>query len=141
MTVAEEIERLVAREQHDPHGVLGAHASRGGVVVRAYRPGADRVAVVPADGKPVRLRRVHPDGVFAGRVAGASLPLEYECATRSSVEVTIVNDKPRADRSTMINIATIRAMPRSDRAAGFGQPATGWFMGSLFSVPGSGFLV
>ena len=78
MTVAEEIERLVAREQHDPHGVLGAHASRGGVVVRAYRPGADRVAVVPADGKPVRLRRVHPDGVFAGRVAEASLPLEYE---------------------------------------------------------------
>jgi 1,4-alpha-glucan branching enzyme len=81
VSVAAEIERLVAREQHDPHGVLGAHPARGGVVVRAYRPGAERVAVVPEGHEPVRLRRVHAEGVFAGRVAGASLPMAYELET------------------------------------------------------------
>ena len=77
MTVAREIERLVARDHHDPHSVLGAHPTRGGVVVRAFRPGADRIVVVPDSLEPVRLRRLHRDGVFAGRVAGASLPLRY----------------------------------------------------------------
>jgi 1,4-alpha-glucan branching enzyme len=77
VSVADEIARLVAREHHDPHGVLGAHPARGGVVVRAYRPGAERVAVVPEGREPIRLRRVHPDGVFAGRVPGESLPLRY----------------------------------------------------------------
>jgi 1,4-alpha-glucan branching enzyme len=77
VTVAAEIERLVARDHHDPHRVLGAHGARGGVVVRAFRPGAERVDVLPEGGEPVRLRRVHREGVFAGRVPGATLPLRY----------------------------------------------------------------
>jgi 1,4-alpha-glucan branching enzyme len=36
-TVTREIERLVARDHHDPHSVLGAHPALGGVVVRAFR--------------------------------------------------------------------------------------------------------
>jgi 1,4-alpha-glucan branching enzyme len=77
VTVAAEIERLVARDHHDPHRVLGAHRVRDGVVVRALRPGADRIDVLPDEGAPVRLRRVHREGVFAGRIPGASLPLGY----------------------------------------------------------------
>jgi len=78
MSVKSEIERLVARDHHDPHGILGAHPTRGGVVVRAFRPGAQK-AVAHVDGRdPVRLRRLHPEGVFAGRIPGATLPLRYE---------------------------------------------------------------
>ncbi|MFO7573397.1 MAG: 1,4-alpha-glucan branching protein GlgB [Gaiellaceae bacterium] len=77
MTVKGQIERLVAREHHEPHAVLGPHPSSGGVVVRAYRPGAKRVVVLPEAAEPFALRRVHPEGVFSGRLAGASLPLRY----------------------------------------------------------------
>jgi 1,4-alpha-glucan branching enzyme len=75
---AHEIERVVAREHHDPHSVLGAHPVPGGAVVRAYRPDAARVAVVVEGGEPRPLRRIHPAGVFARRLLGATLPLRYE---------------------------------------------------------------
>jgi 1,4-alpha-glucan branching enzyme len=76
--VTSAIARIAARDHHDPHSLLGAHPTRGGVVVRAFRPGAERV-VAHVDGRePVRLRRVHADGVFAGRVADTVLPLAYE---------------------------------------------------------------
>jgi 1,4-alpha-glucan branching enzyme len=78
VSIAEEIERLVAREHHDPHALLGAHPARGGAVVRAYRPDAARVSVVADGREPLALRRIHPAGVFAGRLPGTSLPLRYE---------------------------------------------------------------
>ena len=77
MTVAGEIERLLARDNHDPHRLLGIHPARDGAVVRAYRPGAERVVVVPDSHEPVRLRRLHRDGVFSGRIAGATLDTRY----------------------------------------------------------------
>jgi 1,4-alpha-glucan branching enzyme len=73
-----ELERIAARDHHDPHSVLGAHPVSGGVVVRAFRPGAERVVAHVAGREPARLRRVRPDGVFAATVKGVSLPLEYE---------------------------------------------------------------
>ena len=36
-----DVERLVHREHHDPHALLGPHAGKDGTVVRAYRPGAE----------------------------------------------------------------------------------------------------
>ena len=78
MTIANDLERLVARDHHDPHTVLGAHPLRGGVVVRAFRPGAEAIVAVPEGAEPKRLRRVHADGVFAGTIQDASLPLRYE---------------------------------------------------------------
>ena len=75
MSIATDIDRLVSREHHDPHSILGAHESVGGVVVRALRPMAESVVVQPAG---VELELVHPAGVFAGEIAGATLPLDYE---------------------------------------------------------------
>ncbi|MEA2190329.1 MAG: 1,4-alpha-glucan branching enzyme [Solirubrobacteraceae bacterium] len=76
MSVSTEIDRLVAREHHDPHSILGAHeAPGGGVVVRALRPMAESVVVQPAG---VELELVHPAGLFAGELPDASLPLDYE---------------------------------------------------------------
>ncbi len=58
----------------DPHAYLGAHPAQDGVLVRAYRPEADSVRVLPMG---VKLERKQ-DGVFEGVVKGAELPLEYE---------------------------------------------------------------
>ncbi len=74
----DEIERVVRREHPDPHHVLGAHAEDGGVVVRVYRPAAERVLARPEGAAAVELRRLHPAGVWEGRLDGAELPLAYE---------------------------------------------------------------
>jgi 1,4-alpha-glucan branching enzyme len=73
-----DIERVVRREHADPHNVLGAHPAEGGVVVRTYRPAAERVLARRAGGAAVTLERRHPAGVFEGLVEGAELPLAYE---------------------------------------------------------------
>jgi 1,4-alpha-glucan branching enzyme len=62
-------------ELADPHAYLGAHAVKGGVMVRAYRPDAESIRVLPMG---VELDQRDGDGVFEGVVKGAELPLEYE---------------------------------------------------------------
>ena len=62
-------------ELADPHAYLGAHPARGGVVVRAYRPDAESIRVLPMG---VELDQQDGDGVFEGVVKGARLPLDYE---------------------------------------------------------------
>jgi 1,4-alpha-glucan branching enzyme len=59
----------------DPHRVLGAHESNGGVVVRAYRPEAQAVRVQPA-GIAAELK--DPAGLWEALLPMAKLPLEYE---------------------------------------------------------------
>jgi 1,4-alpha-glucan branching enzyme len=72
------LDLLAARDLADPHGVLGAHPRDGkGVLVRAFRPDAEKV-VVHAGGTAVEAERVHPAGVFEAELPKASLPLEYE---------------------------------------------------------------
>jgi 1,4-alpha-glucan branching enzyme len=73
-----DIGRIVARDHPEPHRYLGAHSTAGGVVVRSFKPGADRVRALPDGGEPVTLERVHDAGVFAGTLAGAELPLPYQ---------------------------------------------------------------
>jgi 1,4-alpha-glucan branching enzyme len=77
-SVESDIEAVVARDLADPHRLLGAHPQDGGVVVRAFRPAAARVAALPAGGDAVELTRRHPAGLFEGKLPGAKLPLRYE---------------------------------------------------------------
>jgi 1,4-alpha-glucan branching enzyme len=78
-TIERDIDDLVALRLGDPHRVLGAHPGpQGEIVVRAFRPSAERVVARPEGGSPVELRRIHPAGVFEGEVAGGELPLRYE---------------------------------------------------------------
>jgi 1,4-alpha-glucan branching enzyme len=58
----------------DPHSVLGAHPQNGGVVVRAYRPDAERVLVQP---QGVEAELKDPDGLWEALLPDAELPLEY----------------------------------------------------------------
>jgi 1,4-alpha-glucan branching enzyme len=78
MTVAvSELELLARREHPQPHQILGAHPTAGGVVVRALRPGAEKVSIRRDKGKSVALTLIHPGGIFEGEIEGAELPLRY----------------------------------------------------------------
>ncbi len=68
---ADGLERLVALEHPDPHSVLGAHVEPEGVVVRAFRPDAERVALlIDGEERGRAMERVHPAGIFAIRLKG-----------------------------------------------------------------------
>jgi 1,4-alpha-glucan branching enzyme len=59
----------------DPHRILGAHETDGGVVVRTYRPDARAVRVQPAG---VEATLKDPEGLWEALLPKAKLPLEYE---------------------------------------------------------------
>jgi 1,4-alpha-glucan branching enzyme len=80
-------------ELADPHGFLGAHPATGGVVIRAYRPDAESVRVLPMG---VELAPADGNGVFEGLVEGASLPLDYRLEVRYPAGDTYVVRDPYA---------------------------------------------
>ncbi len=73
-----EIERLVHREHHDPHSVLGVHPRDGGMVIRAYRPAASKVLARRDSGESVELTETHPAGLFEGTFEGIATAPRYE---------------------------------------------------------------
>ena len=72
---AADVERLVAQDHHDPHSLLGAHETKGGVTIRTLHPAAARVVVQPAG---VELQRVHPGGLFEVQLRGEKLLAIFE---------------------------------------------------------------
>ena len=78
MSIERDIELLARREHSNPHGVLGAHPSNGGVVVRAFRPAARKVLARVRDGTPVELEQRHEAGLFEGVLNRVELPVHYE---------------------------------------------------------------
>src|ERR687890_1176647 len=84
---------LLARQHAQPHGYLGAHSENGSVVVRAFRPAAANVTVV-AGGKRESLERVHPGGVFEGRLDGEKLPLHYQLEVDYGDSGTVTIEDP-----------------------------------------------
>ncbi len=59
-----ELNRLLALKHRDPHRLLGAHESNGGVIFRAFRPNATKVEVVIGKKRPQPLVKTHEAGVF-----------------------------------------------------------------------------
>jgi 1,4-alpha-glucan branching enzyme len=88
-----EVERLVHREHHDPHSLLGAHPGAAGTVVRAYRPAAEKVSVRTADGETVELSQSHPAGLFEGTLAAPSGGVG-DPVPRYELEVTYADGGP-----------------------------------------------
>jgi 1,4-alpha-glucan branching enzyme len=94
VSLADEVELVVGRDHPDPHHLLGAHPNgRRKVVVRAFRPDAERIRALPEGGEPVELERRHPAGMFEGAVPG-SLPLSYRLSVAYPDGVTVELDDP-----------------------------------------------
>jgi 1,4-alpha-glucan branching enzyme len=72
-----ELERLLAREQHDPHRLLGIHPTADGAVVRVYEPRGGTPAVVVADGSELPMRTVDRRGLFELELPGADVHQPY----------------------------------------------------------------
>ncbi len=77
MTARADIARIAGHDHHDPHSILGAHPGDVGIVVRAFRPGAAAVRVRPDGSGSVRMKRLHPAGIYEATVKGAEPPLLY----------------------------------------------------------------
>ncbi len=74
-----EIDRIVHAAHPDPFSVLGMHRDGNDLMVRAFLPGADSVAVLDRDGaKPVAtLEMTHDGGFFEGALDGRAEPFPY----------------------------------------------------------------
>jgi 1,4-alpha-glucan branching enzyme len=72
-----ELEALAAGRHADPHGILGAHPARGGVVVRAFHPDAASAECVLPDDTVIAMEALPHKGFFGAYLQGRSLPLRY----------------------------------------------------------------
>ena len=95
------IGRVAAVDHHDPHGVLGAHAERGGVVVRAFRPGATGMRVLPKRGSAVEMQEVDGAGVFEAFLPRRKPPLDYRLEATWLDGSTFAYDDPYAFPPTL----------------------------------------
>ncbi|MGB8508094.1 MAG: 1,4-alpha-glucan branching protein GlgB [Pyrinomonadaceae bacterium] len=74
---AHELERLLSLATHDPHAALGAHPTPQGVIVRAFRPDAQRVELLIEDDAPREMFRTHSAGLFEFLVADRTGTFPY----------------------------------------------------------------
>ncbi|MGH7865463.1 MAG: 1,4-alpha-glucan branching enzyme, partial [Candidatus Binataceae bacterium] len=79
--------RLLDLNHHDPHSILGAHPGPDGVVVRAYRPGAEGIALLLDGARPTAMSS-EGDGLFAIFVDGRREVFEYQLEVRYPHGVT-----------------------------------------------------
>ncbi|HXD30693.1 MAG TPA: 1,4-alpha-glucan branching protein GlgB [Pyrinomonadaceae bacterium] len=61
---AAEIRSLLSLKHGDPHAVLGAHHFGDGVVIRAFRPNAEKVEVMIGKKKLQAMTSIHDAGLF-----------------------------------------------------------------------------
>ena len=84
------LDALVAGRHADPFAVLGPHEVAGGVCVRTFIPGAERVEVVARNGRTMAtLGRRHPAGVFSGTLPR---PMRYVLRAHRGGDQWIVDD-------------------------------------------------
>ncbi len=80
---------IVAGDHPDPFSFLGLQEVDGGPVVRTFLPGARTVQVVSRGEVLGSLERIHPEGLFAGSVAGTEpyqLRVTWEGGGEAEVE-------------------------------------------------------
>jgi len=85
------IEAIVAGRHDDPFAVLGPHqAGDGGLVLRAFVPGAQSLEAVTRAGERVAaLACLHPDGFFEGRLPARA---PYRLRARRGGDEWLVDD-------------------------------------------------
>src|SRR6202048_4450279 len=75
---AEELKRLLALRHHDPHSILGAHPTDRGVIVRAYRPDAQKIYLLVECEPPREMLKRPEPGLFEILVAGRPQVFPYQ---------------------------------------------------------------
>jgi len=79
--VGEEVERLVAGECSDPHGILGGHpldrAEPPAVIIRAFHPDAAGAELFLDGGDRFSMILIHKGGLFAVAVKDRQWPFPY----------------------------------------------------------------
>ncbi len=76
--LSQELERILSLSHHDPHGVLGIHLTSGGVVIRSYRPEAEKIRVLIQGREPVEMDRLHENGIFQAIFRYDDQPFPYQ---------------------------------------------------------------
>ena len=61
---AEDLSHLLALRHQDPHSILGAHPTERGVIVRAYRPDAQKIFLLVDHQPPREMLRRPEAGLF-----------------------------------------------------------------------------
>ena len=77
------IAALVSGQHGDAFGLLGLHKTEGGMVVRAFVPGADHVTALLDTGIVLDLIQRDGAGFFEGLAIGAAPPLGYRLRARN----------------------------------------------------------
>jgi len=73
-----ELQRILALDHSDPHSFLGAHPTAGGIVVRAYRPGAEKIILIIEASRREPMRKVHEAGLFEILIPDRTETFAYE---------------------------------------------------------------
>jgi 1,4-alpha-glucan branching enzyme len=75
-----EVLALIEGRHADPFAYLGPHLEDGVPVVRAYLPDATEVSVIDSAGEEHELAKLHPAGLFSGRIAAIERPYRLRAA-------------------------------------------------------------
>jgi 1,4-alpha-glucan branching enzyme len=100
MTLHPDTIRAVVEGEHgDPFAVLGPHRVQtpdgAAVAVRAIVPGAAAVRVLPADGRPTPMERLHAGGFFEALLPGGRDPFVYRLEVTRDGHVKEIEDPYR----------------------------------------------
>ena len=90
--------RIVSGRHGDPFSFLGMHRDgKGTLVVRTFQPGARRVDLIRAATSEVvcELKRVHPVGVFEGKIESPGGPFPYRLSIQYGDSEHVIDDPYR----------------------------------------------
>jgi 1,4-alpha-glucan branching enzyme len=138
-----ELEALTRREHAQPHAILGAHATDGGVVVRALRPAAQAISIKPSKGRSVPMEQIHPAGVWEGMLPGAEVPLRYRLTVDYGSGAKYTIEDPYAFLPTLgdLDLHLIGEGRHEELYARLGAHLREMSIGASGSVTGTGFAV
>jgi 1,4-alpha-glucan branching enzyme len=84
----DELNAFLSATHPDPFRILGPHRVGDDLSIRVFRPDAQKVEILTNgdSGQPVEAEKIHSDGFFCARIAGAGRDLAYR------VRLTAFND-------------------------------------------------
>src|ERR1700759_5669202 len=75
----DELNAFLSATHPDPFRILGPHRVGEDLAIRIFRPDAQKVEILTNGNaeQPVEAEKVHSDGFFCARIAGAKCDLPY----------------------------------------------------------------